>query len=79
MVTAYSAPNGFEGAVRLANEKDDVQPYIGVLQVYTQDDWNLVCYHVEGKVVMNNAAAATACKQMGFLTVADDGGLQSTE
>lgn len=75
-MTAYLAPKEFEGNVYLANGNDDDQPHFGVLQVYTQDDWNLVCYHMDGKVVMNNAAAATACRQMGFLTV-EDGGLEA--
>lgn len=70
-------PEEFEGNIYIANQKDE-SSHTGVLKVYSQEKWNLVCYSMNGKVVMNNAAAATACRQTGYLAVAD-GGLQSTE
>ena len=72
------APKEFEGNVHLDNGNEDDNSHFGVLQVYTQNDWNLVCYRMDGKVVMNNAAAAAACRQKGFRTVIDRG-LQAIE
>ena len=67
----------FEGNVYLANVYDRPADS-GVLKVYTQGEWNLVCYRMNGEVVTNNAAAATACRQAGHLTVLV-GGLKPTE
>ena len=76
-MTAYLAPEEYEGNVYLADEMDKPTTF-GVLKVYTKGEWNLVCYRMNGTVVMNNAAAATACRQIGQPTV-HDGGLTAEE
>ena len=76
-MAAELVPKEFEGNIYLANVEDKPTTS-GVLKVYTQGEWNLVCYRMNGKVVMNNAAAATACRQLGHPTVID-GGLQPAE
>lgn len=76
-MAAALVPKEFEGNVYLA-DVEDKPTHSGVLKIYTQGEWNLVCYHMNGEVVTNNAAAATACRQIGFLTV-HDGGLQPAE
>lgn len=77
VVVAESVPRNFEGNVYLADVNDEPTNN-GVLKVYTQGEWNLVCYRMNGEVVMNDAAAATACRQIGYQTL-HDGGLRSAE
>lgn len=76
-MAADLVPKEFEGSIYLA-DAENKPTHSGVLKVYTQGDWNLVCYHMNGEVVTNNAAAATACRQLRFLTV-NDGGLQPAD
>ena len=40
--------------------------YQGVLQVYTEDKWNVVCYKRNDSLVFNDGAAA--CRQNGYTT-----------
>ena len=72
LYVAYLVPKEFEGNIYLADLHDEPTTD-GVLKVYTQGEWNLVCLRMNGEVVMNNAAAATACRQIGHPTVLDGG------
>ena len=62
--------NKYEGVLQVRKYKvyQNVLQISSLIQVYTHNQWNVVCYQYDNRET-NRGAAAAACRQEGYTTV----------